>query len=354
MLPLHAEEEDGKDDGSSYSTLSETIAWGTVAECSISVCCPLVMYGTVDVTGTSLNLIGPLLGGMACAVDKAADSASVRRSCAAFQAGFIGVLTSFSFMVDQGAQLAASPSGLSSGLAYIVATMAAGCAVFAVGHGGTDAVLRSRPGRRLLMGPRSARAPPHLQRLLLRRLVFAAVLAWLWVLCTPAGAVFDPQDVHAAHRAAGHVHQSGVLAPASKRMDMAHLACGIGLQAVGLAVSAHISGRSSERHGVHWGALACNTLACVLLLALRLAEAASYLSEHATFPCKLRTSGCGALSISGGLAPLIVGEANDGRPRSRSPRRTAQADVSFALHAYVAAVTCAMLSWLTAHASGET
>ena len=235
-LPLTTK--DRVDASSAPASVREALGWGALAECIISVCCPLVMRGEVNVTATALNLLGPLLGGMARALDEQSGDSAVRRSCAAFQTGFIGVITSFSFMVDQGAQLADDPlrGDLRHGWLYIGTMLAAGCGCFVL-------------GRALL------------------------------------------------------------------------------------------------------GALLCNTLACLLLVTLRVGEAAALLTEHSLLVTKLRTSCCGALSICGGLSALVVAgqgrhEAS-GRKDRPPPRHAMRALVNLGLHAYVALAVCAVLPGMT-------
>ena len=85
--------------GASYLAL--TLAWGCVGECIISVCVPIVTLGVVDVSATVLNLVGAFLAGIAVAVDDEYAEARIRRACASFQAGFIGVCTSYTFVAEQ-------------------------------------------------------------------------------------------------------------------------------------------------------------------------------------------------------------------------------------------------------------
>ena len=120
--------------------------------------------------------------------------------------------------------------------------------------------------------------------------------------------------------------------------------------------------------------LVCNVLACLLLVALRVSEAASLFTEHALLPTKLRTSCCGALSMSGGVSALIVAghrtppekgartnhdddEAHQLKHHTPRRRVLRAAAINFGLHCYVAAAVCAVLPGMTAvaygHAAGQ-
>ena len=387
-LPLSKDSTDADDDaeplqhGRAANDLACIFAFGAFAECSTSVCCPLVWRQELDVTGTALNLLGPLLLGAAHGLDEETGTPDVHRACAAFQAGFVGVLTSFSFMVDQASVLAAaapaappppleaaeatvaadaavaaaaagssSSSRLFRGWAYICGTMATGGALFVAGRLLLGAALRVRAIRRVLVLP--------LQRQRFRRrlpvvrwLVVLVVLLWVWVLLAPPGAVFRPLEVHEARASAGLPVPDLPPGMASKATDVAHLACGMAMQSAGLAVSMRIDRLLGGRGGggLLWGPLACNLLACAILLAVRVGETAAAFGEHAFLATKLRTSGCGALSVSGGLAALLLGSGGGGGPppEGSTRRHGLAAGLNFGAHAAVAAATCALLPWLAA------
>eukprot|EP00966_Prymnesium_polylepis_P256130 5916445-Prymnesium_polylepis.2 len=79
-------------------------------------------------------------------------------------------------------------------------------------------------------------------------------------------------------------------------------------------------------------ALKCNAATCALLLLLHAAEVGGVHAPESLVALKLRTSGCGALSASGGLAAALVALA-----RSRATLWRAAAN--FGLHAYLACAT---------------
>ena len=381
--------------------LPEVLAWGVLAESIVAVCCPLVMHAEVDVTATALNLIGPLLGGSAQALSDHASEPHVsgadplaarhtRRCCAAFQAGFIGAFTSFSFMAEQAAHLTAVPSlhtGLSGfhghvsawsvGWTYIAATVAASCAAFSAGRALLGALLRLQLARRPALPhahpdrsgggscPPSCQLPPP--RRLMRAVACLVAVAWLWALVSPAGSVYDPLELsrvdgplHAGrpvphlplchtslcstpppvpHLPLFHTSLPGCSAPPSSPLAVrpslpcrarrptsptCSAACSWPPQvrarkqvckharmqsdrpplSAGLGASASVSGRAA-RGAVHWGPLACNGLACALLVCLRAAEAAGLPAADSIAAAKLRTSGCG---VKDGPLPSLLSQ----------------------------------------------
>ena len=110
-------------------------------------------------------------------------------------------------------------------------------------------------------------------------------------------------------------------------------------------------------------------LACLVLLSVRAAEGLALVGgDDALLAFKLRTSGCGALSVSGNLATLLVSEragaggASFAGQEQHSLLQTSHRDgehegstrlqairvvaINLALHAHVAAVTCVALPML--------
>lgn len=151
---------------------------------------------------------------------------------------------------------------------------------------------------------------------------------------------------------------------ASKSLDVLQLGLGLLLQAVGLVLSSKLSSPSGAERPVwdareaasaaksgsaqaphapvlwamHWGHLRCNVTACVLLLLLRAAEG-SRSSGSRLLLAKVRASTCGAISVSGGLAPMVGGMIKR--------RQGAQAFLNLSLHVYVSLLTCVLLQQLT-------
>ena len=335
MLPLHHSDDNKQRVIDSLPPLLETIAWGSLAECLTSVGCPLRMFGKLDVTATVLNLVCPMLCGMAQAIDDAAvDTGAdlqIRQRIAAFQAGFIGVATSFSFMAEQAALL----GGPIIGLLYIIGTLVMTCAIFASGRVACAMGLRMKRLRRALRTGRLLLSAAGMFRVLMA----LVALTWVWVLIAPAGAVFEPLAVRQGQRGLDEHHGSAdrplPTSLPSKRADVLHLLVGLLMQAAGLALSARMeqwtsadatagastltspSGRRKQHGGwVRWPPLLCNGLACAVVLLLRTCESAAWIGgEDALFATKLRISGCGALSVCGGLATMLVAPAEPGISR---------------------------------------
>ena len=312
MLGNHASSSSRADLHSSQVEL--TLAWGIVAECVTSLACPVVIVGALDVSATALNVVGPLLAGIVHALDEALGDARWHRYCTAFQVGFVGVFTSFTFMTEQAATLA-SRRGSSLGAAYIVASLAAGVVAFRVGAAAMRRVARRRGGA--LRVP-SLGSP----RQLVRQLGVVVALAWVWVLLSPAGAVHDPLLL-TPYRAAP-----------SKWVDIEQLALGMLWLSAGLHLSRRV-GDGASSGLVQWGPLRANVAACALLVLLRAAEGTGFSARGSLVAAKLRTAGCGALSTSGGLAVAHGTLFQRGR--------RASALVNFALHAYLASATGVLL-----------
>ena len=377
--PLHLESEERHDEAADREAprMMESLAWGSVAECTLSICCPLVMRGPIDVSATALNLLCPLLGGAAQALDEATGgSASVHQRVSAFQTGLVGVATSFSFMAEQASLF----SEWWRGCAYIAATICGACISFAAGRAALGVALRARRFRRALV---AGRVLPSSSRLM-RNLAFLVLLAWLWVLLSPAGTVFDPLAVNvaraqraqaaldtAAGRALGQVRELPTdepAPPASKRADCLHLLCGLIMQALGLSVSARVServtsrrrgrtrGGASERLGLLVLApLLSNALACGVLAALRAAEAARWVDTHGLVTSKARTSFCGALSVSGMLGAMVISPPDRAAASAKMMMGArSRGVINLALHAALAAAAMLMMPWLQAWATADT
>ena len=79
--------------GGDLPHLQLTLAWGCVAECIVSILCPVSIVGVLDLSATALNVIGPFIAGVVHAFDESLNDTRWPRYCAAFQAGFVGVFT---------------------------------------------------------------------------------------------------------------------------------------------------------------------------------------------------------------------------------------------------------------------
>jgi fluoride ion exporter CrcB/FEX len=195
-----------------------------VAECIVSILCPVSIVGVLDLSATALNVIGPFIAGVVHAFDESLNDTRWHRYCAAFQAGFVGVFTSYTFMAEQSATLTAA-HGLLYGGAYVVASMAAGCLSFRAGG------VALRRLNVLLRGERPPR-PPSLAsaRALVRQLCAVVLLFWVWVVLGPAGMVHDPMIFWP--------ESSWERRAVSKWEDVRHLALGM-LWLVRAATNAH-------------------------------------------------------------------------------------------------------------------
>jgi len=295
------------------SALAQVVAWGALAECLTSVFCPIVMVGALDVSATILNISGAFLAGIAHSADATPSAPRLHSACATFQAGFIGVFTSFTVLFEQAARLDTSPGceNRACGAGYVLAVFAAQLAA---------AAAAARLGARLC--GRLKEMPPPTSQSQVRALRGVVIAACVWVALAPPGAVADPLQIDAPRRARER---------RTKRGDAALLGAGLLLQAAGLWLSRRLSGKERPGPGgrlVLWGPLRCNLVATLLLLALRAGRcdgtAATATDAGGACPpllaglvAKLCSSACGAISVSGGLAPALWGLWSSGARRSR-------------------------------------
>jgi fluoride ion exporter CrcB/FEX len=310
--------------------LLHTVAWGALAECLTSVCCPIVMAGDLDVSATALNISGAFLAGIAYSMQSKATSRLMHASCIAFQAGFVGVFTSFTFLAEQAARLkAGSGHSIVNSIKYLCVVFAAQLAAFAVAI-----ALEQR-----LPLPIAA-APSTL-------VLFSCVaVICVWVALSPPGAVSDPLQFDAPH-----------LATTSKIGDALQLWSGLLFQAAGLWLSVRLSRGAAKpsmlppRALILWAPLRCNLAAAGILLLLRAspcdASAAPWTALEPACPqlvtilmAKICSSGCGALSVSGGLSPALWNLWFGGGRRCRL-----KSVVNLAIHLTLAYFVCLVLVW---------
>mmetsp|Transcript_23612 Transcript_23612/g.50871 ORF Transcript_23612/g.50871 Transcript_23612/m.50871 type:complete len:386 (-) Transcript_23612:338-1495(-) len=354
------------DRGRQRELLALTFAWGCTAECVTNVCTPLVSYGVIDVSAAALNVVGALLAGAALTLEQASNDTRVQLVCAAFQTGFVGVCTSFTYMVEQAAALAVLPwYGHTRAAAFVALLLGLQVVAFS-----WSASLFARPAAALCTAQRerSRRLLPSLQpHHVLRVLITSVLLVSLWVMVSPPGAVADPREMRTQP-------QSRAPLQLTKADDVYNLTLGLVLQACGLLVCSLLTRRSASAAGVHWESLATNALAVLLLLgcsalpcksartlladgdvdSVEVLEAAAASSEGNTnqvssmfslgcsvLVAKFRTTACGAMSISAGLAAIA-------HSRWQARGRGAQlVGLNLALHGYLAIAGGHALVWLT-------
>ena len=346
MLPVHEgyrPVSDGETEGSSSRLhtvqasspdLLHTLAWGALAESLTSVCCPIVTTGEIDISATALNISGAFFAGVTFSLQTSAGNTRLHATCIAFQAGFIGVFTSFTFLAEQAARLAGGehPS-YAAAMGYIILVFAAQLMAFAAAIALLNRfTLPSVPS--MLTKPRG--------------LMGLVAVICIWVLFSPAGAVSDPLQIDAPH-----------LAMASKAGDVLQLGAGLLFQAAGLWVSLHLSGSSqpsmlAQRTVILWGPLRCNIMATSLLLAVRASPCDAFVAARngealscsqlvTSLVAKLCSSACGAISVSGGLSPAIWSLWLGG-----GKRRRLKSALNLAIHTYLAFLIGWALAWRSA------
>ena len=119
-------------------------------------------------------------------------------------------------------------------------------------------------------------------------------------------------------------------------------------QAVGLCVCAALTRRAGVGGGVHWGALTTNGAAVALLLACSTLPCADGAGVGcSSFLAKFRTTACGAMSISAGLAAIAHSRYT---ARAHGARLAA---LNLGLHAYLALAAAQAMLWVAPAASAE-
>ncbi|TDH65248.1 hypothetical protein CCR75_008867 [Bremia lactucae] len=118
--------------------LDEELLWmlllAAVSECVTTCFVPgySLLSSGLNVSGTALNWIGPFLDGATYGYEDQLHGAEMPLACVHFRSAFLGVFTSFSFMVDHAGDL----SGISFGAGpiYICISTLGGCCFFYLGY----------------------------------------------------------------------------------------------------------------------------------------------------------------------------------------------------------------------------
>ncbi|TYZ65245.1 hypothetical protein PybrP1_012341 [[Pythium] brassicae (nom. inval.)] len=260
-------------DDDEAARLNATYLWllalAATAECITTCVWPQWRGARVNVGATALNIVGPFLDGLSYGVEALPKRGAPSVACLQFRSAFLGVFTSFPFMVDHAGDLSARSAVL--GPLYICGSVAAACAAFHAGCSVVQPLATSRavanPVRALA---RSKRLPSLLTcvTLFVSAMTFAAALG-------PKGFVRDPKDpqfIGALRVADGEELSLGIFMSCSAVLLSAFICAYLAPQPTRDALGADVSS------AVDRGSLACNFIACVLVC---LAYEASKLSPHA-------------------------------------------------------------------------
>ncbi|OQR87911.1 hypothetical protein ACHHYP_07905 [Achlya hypogyna] len=248
-----------------------SVLFACAAECLTTCFVPQWSHEStgINLSATGLNLLGPFLEGCALTIQRATSQDDWKRACRYFRSVFLGVFTSYCFMVDHAGDLVARNGVL--GPLYILSTMCYASIAFLVGQWAMSWAIETR------------RFPRHLPPIFyLWNLLSTFIgIVFLIALVGPRGFVRDPKDA----RFLGSI-------PINEAVE---LLVGMLMSCLGIFASMYV-GHGKYDGVVDWGAWRCN-LASVLFLVL--AYGLSYFVPSAVqnvVVAKFVSSFCGSLS----------------------------------------------------------
>lgn len=163
-----------------------------------------MQLGELNVTSNLLNILGSLLAGASDALHETSLDPKLRHHCSCFQHGFISVVTSFAFTIEQASQLWSSlRHGPSLGVIYVLVSLVTSCVCFSISRAVGMAFLSTRDTAYHVTSSMSSAQ-------LLRWLWGAVALVWVYVLFTPTGSVFEPLDTSKQDESLDLIHGSKV------------------------------------------------------------------------------------------------------------------------------------------------
>ncbi|KAJ0393970.1 hypothetical protein ATCC90586_007836 [Pythium insidiosum] len=254
----------------------------TLAEC-ITTCFVPEWYlegWKVNITATVINLVGPFLDGMSYGYEDGTKPDAQRLPFLEFRAAFLGVFTSYSFMVDHAGDLTFNHP--LHGPTYIVGTVVGACGTFHIGR----LLIRGAWLRRIARQLSTSKPIQHLPSFLFAANVFI-ILTVLRAMFGRPGDPNDPQFIGPLRVADGEELMLGILMSCS-----------------GILIAEFLEDRFRPRPDakgrvsvLDWGNLVCNFLACWLTF---LAYEASRLSPNTVknnlLVMKFVSSFCGSIS----------------------------------------------------------
>ncbi|KDO20628.1 hypothetical protein SPRG_12985 [Saprolegnia parasitica CBS 223.65] len=248
-----------------------SVLFACTAECVTTCFVPVWAHETtgINVSATLLNIVGPFLEGCAYTLQNATAQDEWKRACRYFRTVFLGVFTSYCYMVDHAGDLVARSAFL--GPLYIISTMCYASIAFLVGQRLMHYCIHARKFPRHL---------PPVQYLWNSLSLFIGIVLVVAVL-GPSGFVRDPKDAHFL----GSFQVNETL----------ELVVGMLMSCLGIFASMYV-GHGRYDGLVDWGAWRCN-LASVLFLVL--AYGTSYFVPSAVqnvVVAKFVSSFCGSLS----------------------------------------------------------
>uniref|UniRef100_K3W7P9 Transmembrane protein n=1 Tax=Globisporangium ultimum (strain ATCC 200006 / CBS 805.95 / DAOM BR144) TaxID=431595 RepID=K3W7P9_GLOUD len=276
--------------------LNETYLWllalAAAAECITTCFVPdwgVLGASKINVSATVLNFIGPFLDGVSYGYEDLPKTQAPSIACRQFRSAFLGVFTSYSFMVDHAGDL--STRSFFMGPVYICTTVAIACASFHLGRRVVRPMMKSRTVSSISIGKVKAwiRANPSL----LSCVTVFVLATTLTAAFGPKGFVRDPKDpqfIGALRVADGEELFLGIFMSCSAILISDYICDHLKPRVMRDALGNNVS-------IVDWGCLLCNFLSCFLVC---LAYEASKLSpnaiQHNLLVLKFVSSFCGSLS----------------------------------------------------------
>ncbi|KAL4125648.1 hypothetical protein PRIC2_009229 [Phytophthora ramorum] len=248
-----------------------------------------------NVGGTALNWLGPFLDGVTYGYEDRLKSEGVSIACVQFRSAFLGVFTSYSFMVDHAGDL--SGDSFVAGPMYVCASVLGGCVCFWMGKQAAAWVN--------LMTSRVRRVIKRVKRpSLMACLVGFVGLTTLRATLGPHGFVRDPKDpqfIGPLQVADGEELVLGILMSCSAVLLSSYLCELFPRQPSQLRTAASPNGGPF----IDWGCLSCNLIASVLAGLTYQLSRVSPTGTNNLLALKFVSSFCGSLSVFSGAVSII-------------------------------------------------
>uniref|UniRef100_A0AAV1T5P5 Uncharacterized protein n=1 Tax=Peronospora matthiolae TaxID=2874970 RepID=A0AAV1T5P5_9STRA len=253
----------------------------------------------LNVGGMLLNWIGPYLDGLSYGYEDRMKGTEISLVCTQFRSAFLGVFTSYSFMVDHAGDL--SSETVAAGPLYICASLGGGCGCFYLGKLTVVAAWKHP-----ILASVTRVAGAMLNRSsLMTSLVALVGVTTLRAALGPHGFVRDPKDpqfIGSLHVADGEELVLGILMSCSAIL-LSNYVCGFfPQQPVQLQVA-------TSRNGgpfIDWGCLCCNLLASFLAgFTYQLSRNSPIGVTNNLLALKFVSSFCGSLSVFSAAVSII-------------------------------------------------
>ncbi|CAI5746195.1 unnamed protein product [Peronospora destructor] len=287
------------------SRMDEELLWllllAAVAECVTTCFMPGYTLHTweLNVDGTALNWIGPFLDGLSYGYEDYRKGSEMSLVCMQFRSAFLGVLTSYSFMIDHAGDL--SSKSFAAGPLYVCVSIGGGCGCFCLGKQVAAAVWPHPVTAKLSQVVGAVKNRPSL----VTSLVTFVGVTMLRAAFGAHGFVRDPKDPQ-------FIGQLQVA-------DGEELVLGMLMSCSAVLLSNYVSGffprqppqlhTATSRSGgafIDWGCLCCNFLASVLAgFTYQLSLISPTRVTKNLLALKFVSSFCGSLSVFSGAVSII-------------------------------------------------